>query len=175
MRADFQREMHAVDEEDTIAEDDLVVQNEVEQPSKTPEEIREAAEAKKEYALSVAKDKSGQLRALVYWITRGGTFPDDWELPPKAKMEELKVDGFRDLLGDLHGEDVSDVFASEWEKDADLYNRVTVFSKVGSLAALADGSHIVLIVRVQRRSWTGILSIRSPMLSRLTRGVSDYE
>lgn len=130
LRVDFEREMHAVDEEDTMAEDDLAAQNEVEAEPMSPEEISAQEERRKKVLATIERDKVFQLKTLVYWISRGGVFPDDWAVPTASKFAALGGDGFKTLLQTVHSADDDDVFTKGWERETDTYQRVTVFSKV---------------------------------------------
>lgn len=145
-----QADMHAVKEEDTYAKEDEVINKGPYRPQKP---LKVAVEDEKEQLADLKKVRTQQIKELIFWMTRGGTFPDTFEPPSEDKFAKLGAEEFRKLLlGNTENADDSDIFSDGWEKDADLYNRITVFSKVRLGQGSADDSHTALTPSAQRTS-----------------------
>lgn len=126
----FEREPHGAAEDDVMATDDLFVQRQEDTKPRTPKQIEadeEAARVKKE---KEAEAKTDKLRALIWWIARGGMFPSDYRHPSSGTLGKMSQKKFEDLLTDVEGTD-ENVFLGGWQDEANMAKRVTVFSKVG--------------------------------------------
>lgn len=129
----FEREAAPAAEEDVMATDDLFVQRLEDTKVRTPAQVaadEDAARAAEEKGAESRRDK---LRALVWWIARGGIFPDDYRIPAAGTMAKMPQSKWESLLADVEGTD-EHVFLGDWVDEADIYQRVTVFSKVRLLA-----------------------------------------
>ncbi|KLT40098.1 hypothetical protein CC85DRAFT_287887 [Cutaneotrichosporon oleaginosum] len=124
----FEREAAPVAEEDVMATDDLFVQRLEDTKARTPAQV-----VADEDAARVAEDKSAEqkrdkLRALVWWIARGGVFPDDYRIPSAGTMDKMSQKEWEGLLADVEGTD-EHLFLHDWAEEANMSQRVTVFSK----------------------------------------------
>lgn len=132
----YEQVLNDVNEEEVMAKDDLYVQGLEDSSARTPEQVEEEeateranAKAEKEREEKAAEDRRQKLRALVWWVARGGQFPNDYRIPSAGTLAKMTQKAWTDLLADVEGTDAN-VFLDGWEEEADLAQRVTVFSKV---------------------------------------------
>lgn len=171
----FEREAHHEPEEAVMATDDLFVQRLEDTKARTPKQVEADEEAARVRKETEAEAKHDKLRALVWWIARGGMFPADYRHPSAATLKKMNQKAFEDLLVDIEGTD-ENVFLGGWESEADLAQRVTVFSKVSarreqpspwrsaphSRVAEANPSHTVLSRCAPRTFSPNTPSTRTP-------------
>ncbi|BEJ12297.1 hypothetical protein CspHIS471_0207570 [Cutaneotrichosporon sp. HIS471] len=124
----FEREAAPAAEEDVMANDDLFVQRLADTKERTPAEIEADEEAARKEKEKGAEGRRDKVRALVWWITRGGLFPDDYRIPSAGTLAKMLQSEWESLLADVEGTD-EHVFLGEWVEDANFSQRVTVFSK----------------------------------------------
>ncbi|BEI81595.1 hypothetical protein CcaverHIS002_0207550 [Cutaneotrichosporon cavernicola] len=124
----FEREAAPAAEEDVMAKDDLFVQRLGDAKERTPAEIEADEEAARQEEEKGAEGRRDKVRALVWWITRGGIFPDDYRIPSAGTIAKMPQTEWESMLADVEGTD-EHVFLGEWLGEANLSQRVTVFSK----------------------------------------------
>jgi hypothetical protein len=133
----FEREAAPAAEEDVMATDDLFVQRLEDTKARTPAQVEADEEKARKAEEKSAVGKRDKLRALVWWIARGGVFPDDYRIPAAGTMAKMPQKEWEGLLADVEGTD-EHVFLGDWEDEANMMQRVTVFSKVRLVVGVAD-------------------------------------
>ena len=171
-------------EEELIAEDDLYLQSYIEPAPLTPEETaaEQQLQAHREDVLEL--DRQHQLRALVWWLAEGGTFPRSWDVPTKSHLKKVGGRGMEKILDKVDqvkdGKDDEAMFPDGWADYAKSQYRVVVISKVSRghnpLFKVGLDLSFSLIVHFQNepKRFSGTtISLLLHTSSRLTEDVSD--
>ncbi|GMK54077.1 hypothetical protein CspeluHIS016_0106630 [Cutaneotrichosporon spelunceum] len=124
----YEREAAPIEEDDVMAKDDLFFQRAEDTKPRTQAQIEEDEEAARNELERVAEGKRDKLRALVWWIVRGGGFPDDYRTPSAGTMAKMSETEWESMLADVEGTD-ENLFLGEWKDEVNFGQRVTVFSK----------------------------------------------
>jgi hypothetical protein len=122
-----------LEEDELIAEDDLFWDAYKEKQAKSKAEQKEQEQMEERRQDVIKTNKVHSLRALIWWISQGGVFPNGWEVPKKEAVLKMGPSGMEALLEGLEAGVVGDeIFQEGWADFAKDRYRVVMFSKVSS-------------------------------------------
>lgn len=124
--------MHSEDEEMMLSENELAVDSEIEPAPVTLEDLQ-----REEQQLVMREDtKKNQLRALIYWVEKGGVLPSwNFDLVDAQDLNSMSAKEFEDYLTGIevaYQPEPNPFSIDGWEEDAATYQAMTVFSKVSN-------------------------------------------
>jgi hypothetical protein len=154
----YEREMNALGEDSMLAENEIAVDNEIEEPPKTEAELKAEKEKEKQKVITRAQEKKNQLRALVFWLAKGGQLPlSDFRPPSERELKKMTGTDLEEYLMGIEDayQPVPNPFQQDgWEDKARRDTGVTVFSKVGFeiiLPCAAAHTTVVLPILAERK------------------------
>jgi hypothetical protein len=131
-----------MDEDELIAEDDLLWDTLAEAHAQTAEEQADEAEAEARRAEVHERARVHSLQALVYWLAEGGVISANWQVPTGKHLRKIGGRGVEKMLTAMGG---GAEFEEGWIDHVRDRFRVVVFSKVGWLVRTEIMLMLVLV------------------------------